>query len=176
MGILESLLNAEWVKYQVMHNTFEFWTWTIEVFLLSAALFFGIGRSFGRDRSRQRERSRRKAEQERQAAIDYAVLTQENETAWHTWALGLDPQDKLLLLYLSEHDHIDVRMGGDAIGDHTYETRQLIDANSIGNNTWRLRMNDDGRAIVRRFGAILGEVSEDNCPFCWWRPYGDDAS
>lgn len=51
MGIIESLLNAEWVEYQAMNNTFAFAMWTLEMLLIGAGAGFVAGLTRGKRRT-----------------------------------------------------------------------------------------------------------------------------
>lgn len=75
MGILEALLDVEWIKTQMTENPFAFWTFTLDLFLVTAGAFFGLGCAFGTRRAENPAVAQRKAEKrarrERKEKIRY---------------------------------------------------------------------------------------------------------
>ena len=89
-----------------------------------------------------------------------------NVDAWTAWARRLDPDNKLLLLYLMEHDHVDVRMDNYEFESCVTGMEQVLVINDIGPGTHRMRLSEGGRAIMAKFGDIIAEALPNS--YSWW--------
>lgn len=177
MGILESLLNADWVKDQLLNNSFEFWTWTIEVFLVGVVIGLGIGKalsaSSGKSQARAKPTLSERRDQNARRKEAIRVLQSRNVGAWAAWARRLDSDNKLLLLYLMDHDHVDVHIDGFEFESCVIGMEQVLVINDISHDTHRMRLSEDGRAIMAKFGDIIAEALPNS--HSWWRSHMVDV-
>lgn len=175
MGIFESLLDAGWVKDQVMNNPFEFWTFTVVV----ATAFFLLGWKLrgwwpspieradidaivatgeavqANERAEAVERERAEAERERRQR-EYA----------REWALDLSPFGKELVARLRDDGRLVTDWASDYEFDDVFsDTRMAIEAtrvdeDSSGRWRWRLSLNGFGSLVAEVASDVLDEVGE----------------
>lgn len=169
--IIGILIDAEYLQSQFDTHPRDMWAFTVLVFMAGVVIGLGVGKASaassgkGRARNKPTPSERRDLKARREQAIK--ELQSRNVDAWASWARRLDPDNKLFLLYLMEHNHVDVRMDDFEFESNVIGMEQMLVINDIGRGTHRVRLSDDGRAIMERFGDVIAEALPNS--HSWWR-------
>lgn len=173
--IIGLLIDAGYLQSQFDAHPRDMWAYTMLVFMVGVGIGFALSRLFKgverRQRSEPTPSERRDLKARREKAIE--ELQSRNVDAWGAWARQLDPDNKLLLLYLMEHDHIDVRMDSFEFESSVIGMEQVLVVNDVSRDTYRMRLSEDGRAIMEKFGDVVAEALPNS--YSWWRTHMVDA-
>ena len=173
--ILGILIDAGYLQSQFDAHTRDMWAYTMLVFMFGVGIGFALSRLFKGVEQRQRSKptlsERRALKARRKEAVKELQLR--NVDAWTAWARRLDPDNKLLLLYLMEYDHVDVRMDNYEFESCVTGMEQVLVINDIGPGTHRMRLSEGGRAIMAKFGDIIAEALPNS--YSWWMSHMVDA-
>ena len=97
----------------------------------------------------------------------------ENLKAWQDWARGLSYDLKALLVYLSEHESLELQQDCQSVRWKVLPLGDTVSVEEIGLGVTRLSLSESGVVALPFVRDVLDNVMP-NQP-CWWR-YGEPST